>query len=81
MLKKHLTGWSGAICLMCYLALALVTTFENGLRHFILTKMAEVFQNYLILSPFKLTGGTCQGCPLSPMLFVLAMEPFTIAVR
>lgn len=43
--------------------------------------VAEVSINYLISPPFKLTRGTLQGCPLSSVLFVLAMEPFAIAMR
>lgn len=58
---------------------------SNYLRKWIETlytdPMAEVSTNYLISPRFKLTRGTRQGCPLSPMLFVLSMEPFAIAVR
>ncbi len=55
--------------------------FRKWIKILYTDPMAEVATNYLISSPFKLSRGTHQGCPLLPMLFVLAMELFAIAVR
>ncbi len=37
--------------------------------------------NGIISSPFELTRSTRQGCPVSPILFVLALEPLACAIR
>lgn len=36
---------------------------------------ARVFTNEALSSPFLIMNGTRQGCPFSPIIFILAMEP------
>uniref|UniRef100_A0A8C5QKU6 Reverse transcriptase domain-containing protein n=1 Tax=Leptobrachium leishanense TaxID=445787 RepID=A0A8C5QKU6_9ANUR len=42
---------------------------------------ARVCVNGVFTTPFAIRNGTRQGCPLSPLLFVVTLEPFLEAIR
>lgn len=55
--------------------------FISWIRLLYNTPQACVYTNDVISDYFCLSRGTRQGCPLSPLLFALAIEPLSIALR
>ncbi len=55
--------------------------FPKWMEIILVDSSIRVLTNSLISPSFKLSRGTRQGSPLSPLLFVLAMEPLAKALR
>lgn len=81
MLKKHLTRWSGGTFFGVMESFGLGDAFVSWIRMANLNPTASIVTNQSRSHRFPLERGTCQGCPLSPLLFTLAIEPLAISIR
>lgn len=55
--------------------------FTNWIKTLYNSPTASVITNGIISKPFQLLRGTRQGCPLSPLLFALFIEPMAASIR
>lgn len=61
--------------------LKLGETFCKAVEAIYQEQMASIWVNNDLICPIKILKGTRQGCPLSPLLFILIIEIFFRAIR
>lgn len=71
--------WGGSSLSYFWKNLDLVPSFFSWIKFS--SRFTVVLTNSLYSRQFNLYCGTRQGCPLSPILFTLAIEPLAIALR
>uniref|UniRef100_A0A670IBL2 Reverse transcriptase domain-containing protein n=1 Tax=Podarcis muralis TaxID=64176 RepID=A0A670IBL2_PODMU len=55
--------------------------FYNGIKAIYTEQRAKLIVNNVITEDIKISKGTRQGCPLSPLLFITVLEVFLNAIR
>lgn len=53
----------------------------NAILALYTTQSARLYMSDILSTPFQITNGMRQGCPLSPLIFNLLMEPFAEHIR
>lgn len=80
MLRKHLTALSGSTCFTLYRC-GFGPRCLQWIRALYHDPMSAVKSYNIISAPFQLYYSTWQGCPLSPLLLILAWDPLACTMR
>ena len=64
-----------------WLLMVLVNSFIRWVSLLYTNSFSSVLVNGFVSDPFVLQRGVHQGCPLSPLLYVLSLEPLLCKIR
>ena len=81
MQKKSLTKFSTHLLLKLFKKMGIEETYLNIVKAIYDKPTANIILNGEKLKAFHLRSGTRQGCPLSPLLFILVLEVLATAIR